>query len=175
MKITTIFILIAVLFAMAAEMKESDTMDGKCCPAPAKELYIVWERLLVENETCPRCGTTEAELNKAAGMLQKSLAPLGITVNIEKKEITLAEFKTDSTRSNRIMINGRTLEEWLGAQSGQSPCCDVCGDEECRTVEVAGETYEAIPADLIVRAGLVAAAAIPITPPDAPCSCGGSQ
>jgi len=174
LRITTIITLITALFAVAAEMKESDTMDSKCCPTPAKELHIIWERLLVENETCPRCSTTEAELDKAVGLLQSSLEPLGISVTVEKKEITLAEFKADPTRSNRIVINGRTLEEWLGAQSGQSPCCDVCGDEECRTVEVAGNTYEAIPAELIVRAGLVAAAAIPLTVPDAPC-CGGSK
>jgi hypothetical protein len=175
MKITVIFILIAVLLAMATEMKESNTMDSKCCPTPVKELHIMWERLLVENETCPRCGITESELDKAAGLLQNSLEPLGIIIIVEKREITLVEFKAEPTRSNRIVINGRMLEEWLGAQSGQSPCCDVCGDEECRTVEVAGEAYEAIPADLIVRAGLTAAGAIPITSPNAPCSCRGSQ
>ncbi len=32
-----------------------------------------------------------------------------------------------------------------------------CGDHECRTVEVGGETYEAIPEQLLVRAGLIAA------------------
>jgi len=61
-------------------------------------------------------------------------------------------------QSNKILIAGKTLEEWVGAKTGQSKCCETCGDAECRTVEYADETHEAIPADLIVRAGLVAAA-----------------
>lgn len=48
----------------------------------------------------------------------------------------------------------------MNARTGQSQCCDVCGDEECRTVEIDGETLEAIPAELIVKAGLIAAAEI---------------
>lgn len=138
---------------------------------PGKVLKITWERLLADAETCPRCGSTEVELDKAAALLRTSLEPLGVTVAVEKREITPAEFQADPSRSNRVWFNGRLLEEWLGAQTGQSPCCDVCGDAECRTVEVAGEEYETIPADIIVRAGLAAAAALPDAPPSAPC-CG---
>jgi hypothetical protein len=36
----------------------------------------------------------------------------------------------------------------------------VCGDNECRTVEVGGDTFEAIPETLIVKAGLAAAATL---------------
>ncbi|MDI9627737.1 MAG: DUF2703 domain-containing protein [Acidobacteriota bacterium] len=60
--------------------------------------------------------------------------------------------------SNQILLNGRTLEQWLGGQTGQSQCCDVCGPNDCRTVSVDGVSYESIPAELIVRAGLLAAA-----------------
>ena len=52
---------------------------------------------------------------------------------------------------------GKPIEEWLGAGVGESPCCSVCGDRPCRTVEVGGSTYEAIPEDLIVRAAMLAA------------------
>lgn len=50
------------------------------------------------------------------------------------------------------------LEDWLGAVTASSPYCGSCGDNECRTVSVSDQIYEAIPAALIVRAGLLAAA-----------------
>jgi hypothetical protein len=34
----------------------------------------------------------------------------------------------------------------------------VCGDSECRTLEVSGTTFEAIPERLILKAALLAAA-----------------
>ena len=43
------------------------------------------------------------------------------------------------------------------AATGSSPCCNECGDNECRTVEVDGQVHEAIPQELLVRAGLIAA------------------
>ncbi len=140
--------------------------------AAGKTLTITWERLVTDSGTCPRCGSTEAELDKAAALLRVSLEPLGVAVAVEKREISAAEFRADPARSNRVWLNGRLLEDWLGGRSGQSPCCDVCGDAECRTVEVAGEAHETVPADLIVRAGLAAAAALPDAPAAAPC-CGG--
>jgi hypothetical protein len=49
------------------------------------------------------------------------------------------------------------MDEWLGANLGSSRCCSVCGKSECRTVEVGGTTFEAIPEKLIIRAALAAA------------------
>ncbi|MGE5174695.1 MAG: DUF2703 domain-containing protein [Betaproteobacteria bacterium] len=126
-----------------------------------KSLVLKWQRLLDEQEkTCPRCGSTEQEVEKAAHSLKKVLAPLGIDVTLLKKAINPERFKKDVLQSNKIMIAGKTLEEWLGAKTGQSKCCETCGDAECRTVEYDEQTHEAIPADLIVRAGLVAAAQV---------------
>ncbi|MBE0504744.1 MAG: DUF2703 domain-containing protein [Desulfuromonadales bacterium] len=36
------------------------------------------------------------------------------------------------------MINGKLLEEWIGGQTRQSQCCDVCGPNDCRTMAVDG-------------------------------------
>ena len=124
-----------------------------------KKLVIEWQRLLDEQkQTCPRCGSTEQEVEKAAQELNLLLGQFAIDVNLVKKAIDPESFKRDALQSNKILIAGETLEEWLGAKTGQSKCCDTCGDAECRTVEYANETHEAIPADLIVRAGLAAAA-----------------
>lgn len=120
-------------------------------------LVITWQRLISEGDTCPRCGSTEGELDKAILQLKEKLNPMGIDVILEKKELTLEEFKKDPAQSNKILFNGRLLEDLLGAETGQSKCCDVCGNNECRTVDIQDKSYETIPADMIVKAGLIAA------------------
>ncbi len=132
-----------------------------------KTLDIEWQRLLDEQEeTCPRCGSTEQEVEKAVRELTQLLAASDITVSLTKKSIDPETFRKDVLQSNKILIAGKTLEEWLGATTGQSRCCEVCGDSECRTVEYAGDTQEAIPADMIVMAGITAAASLfKIQPP----------
>ncbi len=136
-----------------------------CAPAPAQSessksrtLKIEWQRLVSNDKTCPRCGSTEEELGKAVSALKQSLAPLGIEVALEKKELSIPEFKKAPLQSNLILINNRPLEDYLGGSVGQSPCCDVCGPSDCRTVNIGGQVYETVPADIIIQAGLVAAA-----------------
>lgn len=125
-----------------------------------KTLKIVWQRLLSDNQTCQRCSSTEDELERALKRLKKALKSLDLGVDLEKKEITVASFEKEPSQSNRIWIAEKPLEYWLQADTGQSPCCDVCGDAECRTIEVDGLIYETIPEKLIIKAGLIAAASL---------------
>jgi hypothetical protein len=124
------------------------------------KIEIKWQRLLYEGQTCPRCKSTEDELEKAVSILKQSLAPLGIDVVLEKAELSAEEFKKNPLQSNLIWINGQSLEDWLGGKTGQSPCCDICGPFECRTIVLEEKIYEAIPADLVIKAGLAAASQI---------------
>ncbi len=126
-----------------------------------KTLLIEWQRLLDENKkTCPRCSLTEEEVEKAVASLTRELKPFEIRVKLVKRAIKSENFRKDALQSNKIVIAGKILEEWLGAETGQSPCCEVCGDAECRTVEYADQSHETIPSDLIVKAGLFAAAQV---------------
>jgi hypothetical protein len=122
-----------------------------------KTLKIQWQRLLIDDATCPRCGATEQEVDKAYMSLKQSLSPLGIKVALEKKALDLAVFKKNPSQSNIIMIGEKSLEEWLKAHTGESSCCGPCGDTECRTIETQGKIYETIPAELIIKAALMAA------------------
>jgi hypothetical protein len=127
-----------------------------------RPLPIVWQRLVdAQGQTCNRCGDTYEALQRAVAKLKHVLAPLGLEPTLETKEIQQDSFKTDPSASNKIWIAGRPLEDWLGAGVGSSRCCSVCGDSECRTVEVGGTVFEALPEDLILRAALVAAAQLP--------------
>lgn len=121
-------------------------------------LPIRWQRLISpEGKTCDRCDATYQEILLAVSKLKESLRPLGIEPILEVKEIDNIAFKAKPSESNRIWIGGRPMEEWLGATVGQSPCCSVCGDSECRTIEVEGTTFEAIPEGLFLKAALIAA------------------
>ena len=120
-----------------------------------KELVITWQRLVTDGSTCPRCGSTEDELDKAVLQLREKLNPVGIKVILEKKELSLEEFEKAPIQSNQILLNGKLLEHLIDAKIGSSKCCDVCGDNECRTIEKNGESREVITEDLIVNAGLL--------------------
>jgi hypothetical protein len=124
---------------------------------PKKFVKIRWMRLISNGETCRRCGSTEKELNRAMYILKQSFAPLGIDIILEKEELSDREFKKDPLQSNQIWINDRVLEDWMEGAVGRSPCCDVCGENDCRTVEVKGRVYETIPGEIIIKAGLLAA------------------
>jgi len=80
----------------------------------AGSLEIKWRRLMSGKETCPRCGSTEKEIDKAVSALGRSLGPLGIEVRLTKEALSVPEFKKDPLQSNRILINGRLLEDWIG-------------------------------------------------------------
>ncbi|MFP3983098.1 MAG: DUF2703 domain-containing protein [Desulfurivibrionaceae bacterium] len=124
-----------------------------------KKLRICWQRLRDEQgKTCDRCGTTEEAVETSIRKLKRALKELEIDVILEKKTLEPSTFFNDPLQSNRIWIAGRPLEEWLSATTGKSRCCSTCGDSECRTVTVDGKTYEAVPAELIIKAGLLAAA-----------------
>jgi len=132
--------------------------SGLPADTPVHTLTLRWQRLVdASDKTCPRCSSTEQEVNKAFHHLRTSLAPAGIQVALQTERLDEATFFKAPLESNRVWINGRSLEDWLGAQTASSPCCGSCAGAECRTVSVGGATYEAIPAGLIVRAGFLAA------------------
>lgn len=123
-----------------------------------KTLPIVWQRLVsASGTTCPRCQGTHEEVGRALEHLKYALEPLGVLPTLELREINEASFQAQPAESNRIWVAGKPLEEWIGASVGHSRCCNECGDQDCRTVEVAGATYEVIPEQLLVRAALIAA------------------
>lgn len=124
-----------------------------------KTLIIRWQRLVNESgQTCTRCEETGDTVKTAFDKLKKTLAELDIEVELEKETLDFSIFTKNPLQSNRIWIGGRPLEEWIGATVGKSQCCDVCGDSECRTISTGQNIFEAIPEDLIIRAGLLAAA-----------------
>ena len=134
----------------------------------SRTLRIHWQRLVSrEGQSCPRCAATGDEVQRAVVVLAQALPPLGIQPELEITEIDSASFRANPAESNRITIADRTIEEWLGGHTGGSRCCSVCGDSNCRTVEVDGASFETIPERLILKAALLASAALLDEAPDA--------
>jgi hypothetical protein len=124
-----------------------------------KTLTIRWQRLVNDTgQTCPRCGFTGETVQLAVDKLKKALAVLDIEVNLRTSTLDFPMFAQDPLQSNRIWIGEKPLEQWIGATVGQSQCCNVCEDNECRTLSVGDRIFEEIPEALIIRAGLLAAA-----------------
>lgn len=171
-KLLVILVLIITLGGCTTETKTTKQdikpeqkleADKKLKPqAPMKVLPIRWQRLVVkEGKSCERCEATRKEVEKAFESLKESLVHLGIKVTLEEKALDPEAINHDISQSNRIWIGERSLEDWMGARVGQSSCGFCCAamgeDVECRTIEVGGQTYETIPAEFVVRAGLQAA------------------
>jgi hypothetical protein len=125
------------------------------------QLPIIWQRLVsADGRTCQRCDATYQQLQSTVAKLRDVLKPLNIEPILELREIDEKSFTTQPSESNRIWIAGKPVEEWLGASVGSSPCCSVCGDSLCRTIEVEGAVFEEIPETLILKAALIAASGL---------------
>ena len=122
-----------------------------------KTLSIVWQRLLNDQgQTCPRCQGTGDAVRQAIERLRTVLEPLGVQPALECRALAPQAFRDQPAESNRIWVDGRPLEAWLGGEAGASRCCAECGEQDCRTLELEGRSYEVIPEELLVRAGLKA-------------------
>lgn len=119
---------------------------------------VEWQRLVESGETCSRCGNTEQELEAACEHLTRALGELGLEVVLEKEELDPEVFEQEPLESNRIWIAGKPLEDILGATVSHSLCCDLCGENQCRTLKWNGEEFETIPRELIIKGGLRKAA-----------------
>lgn len=124
-------------------------------------LEILWQRVTVPGEaggaqTCRRCGDTGASVRSAARRLGEVLAPRGIEVLLTEKALPPCAV----AESNRVFFNGQALEDLLGAQAGLNHCQSCCellgGQTDCRTLLLEGREFEALPEELLVRAGLLA-------------------
>src|SRR5512137_1369442 len=86
--------------------------SGLPADTPMHTLTLHWQRLVdTSGQTCPRCASTEQEVQKAFEHLTRSLAPAGIQVAVETERLDEAVFLKAPLESNRVWINGRPLED----------------------------------------------------------------
>ena len=119
-----------------------------------KELVIEWQHVGADISTsCERCAATGTSLQQVLKDLKPYFKQKNIHVNV--KETVLPPEKLPD--SNRILINGKALEDYLAhAQVKQTPCCScacIVGQDsvECRAIDTPEGLFEALPSDLIRR------------------------
>ncbi len=120
-----------------------------------QKLLIEWKYFDKGGVTCKRCSQTGSNLGDVIKQVKNEYASKGI--EIEYKETKLPESRM--SESNRVIINGKLLENLIpDAQVGENHC-DSCSDLiddpsgcNCRTVKLGDDIYEAIPAELIRQA-----------------------
>lgn len=118
-----------------------------------KRLEIEWRHLDKDGKTCERCSDTGETVHAAYGDLVKELEPKGWEVTLKETLLTDQEIP----ESNSIYFNGVAIEKLLSGTRKSENCCDSCGEilgspTMCRTLERNGQTFEAIPAAMIVEA-----------------------
>ncbi len=136
-------------------------MSG-CC-SPETRISVEVERVMIDGETCERCGSTWDAARAAVAAVVGELAGLGIAVDLHDRPLP-ADRVADS---NRVLVNGRSAEAWLGATAVENDC-PSCGDllgepTCCRAYEFDGEVAESLSAELIAQAIRRAAGIAPTT------------
>ncbi len=129
-------IILAIILSLAATALAADR--------PTRTLALRWQKPAVEQKN--PCGVTEPEMQQALRTLTHSLKKSGIEVQLGYlKAGTISD-----APATGLWINGRPLETWLNAEV-------VAEESGCVVLKVANESYKRIPADIIVKAGKLAA------------------
>jgi small redox-active disulfide protein 2 len=116
-------------------------------------LEIEWRHLDKDGKTCDRCSDTGDSVRSAYQTLIRELQPKGWQVTLKETLLTDEEI----TESNSVYLNGIAIEKLLPGTYKSENCCSSCGEilgapTMCRTLERNGQTFEAIPAAMILEA-----------------------
>jgi len=155
---------LAVL-AVGAALSLSGCAGTRCCRRnDARLLTIEWRHLVVDGNTCLRCGETGRALDSVVVDLGRELAPRGVKVAFN--EVKLGPERI--AESNSILFNGESIEAVLPdlevTYTSCQSCCGMVGKPvECRAVVYRGKTYDEVP-EAAIRAAALKAAGLPAEP-----------
>jgi hypothetical protein len=112
--------------------------------------------LRVDGETCERCGDTVEAVRAAVEQLKTVLTPLSVPVTLIEHAVSADNLAA----SNSVMVNGRPVEEWIGAErvSTDCPSCgDLLGEATCcGALSVEGNVQESFSVEQVRDAAFTA-------------------
>jgi len=134
-----------------------------CCSGAAR-IRVEVHRVVVDGETCERCGSTWEAAEAAVAEVAAELAAIGVAVDLVELPLPADAV----AESNRVYVAGRPAEEWLGG-SVTSTDCPSCGEMLgeptcCQAYEIGGVRSDALATEDIARAIRQAAEVIPTVP-----------
>lgn len=111
----------------------------------------------MDGETCERCNGTIDNARAAADELKAQLKPLGVEVTLVEHATTMENLPD----SNSVIINGRSIEEWLGATRVSTECAscgDLCGEESvcCGAISLDDAVQESYTIEHVREAAMMA-------------------
>ncbi|WP_319577989.1 DUF2703 domain-containing protein [uncultured Methanospirillum sp.] len=125
-----------------------------------KELYVEWLHVGADvTHTCVRCSATGTTVAAVIKDVEPELTGRGIQIVYTETVLPSEQLP----ESNKVLINGKPLEEYLTNARVVQTCCESCAciveqeSAECRAIQTPDELYESLPADLIRRVLMIAA------------------
>ncbi len=144
--------------------------DPRTSPA---EVFVEFQYLVVGGDTCDRCTDTHLAVHAALDDAARPLGTAGIALRYTESELGADRIH----ESNRVLVNGRPAEQWLGGSEVLTDCpscTDLVGfDVRCREIELDGVRTVATDRDVILDAIMAAAGLAPEGVPGAACTGGG--
>lgn len=129
---------------------------AKCCSSAPRNLVIETTAIRVDGQTGGRCSDTVESARIAARELQVEFEPFNVTVTLIEHDA----ISDDLSDSNSVVINGRSVEEWIGADrvlTECGPCGDLIGEPVCcGAVSIEGAITESYNVEQIREAALTA-------------------
>jgi len=168
MKKLTILLIIAI--ALAGCGRESEQIDGDAAQSEgvSRGLTVSWHKVTeADGSVCDLSIATRQMVDQASEELSRALAPDNVEVEVET--LTPEKVEGGVCLCNRVLVQGRFVDEWLGAELVKTECSGCPNQTRCpKTAESdgcggqyeivhQGATYKILPADLIVTAGMIAA------------------
>ena len=130
-----------------------------CSKQSGKVIVLSWQRPdAAACKGCEKCGITEKDMQKAAAELKNQLADKGIKVLVKPRAAVKGE--TCAVSASNVWVCDVPLETWLAASVNTRPC-DCKGSSQpmnCKALYLNGNEYQTIPPELVVDAGMRAAA-----------------
>jgi hypothetical protein len=170
MKRLAILMLVAIVLVGCGRETEKIDMEATGAKDVAQVIKLAWHKVTQDDGTiCPLSTDTQAQVELAAEELRSTLAPNGVDVVVET--LTPEKVEGQECLCNRVLVQGRFVDEWLGAEIARTPCSGCPNQAGCATgsgsgracggqtaLIYQGRAHDIVPANLIVMAGMIAAA-----------------
>lgn len=121
-----------------------------------RRVSIEAHRIMLDDHACDRCGESVSSALTVARQLEMELAAYNIVVDY----VEIAVEPSAHAQSNRVFVNGRPVEEWVGGETIWTTCpscTDIFGEVACcAAIRVGDAMYDSVPPDMIRRAALEA-------------------
>lgn len=167
-----LIILLVIAIALVGCGRESEQIDADSTQVEEKvqSLTIAWHKVSGDDGgICELSTATQLTVDQASQELRRMLADEGIEIAV--RTLTPEKVEGGECLCNRVLIQGRFVDEWLGAKLVKTACSGCPNQKACAksagsgsscggqyAMIHGGKTYTVLPADIIVAAGMIAAA-----------------